>query len=150
MGRDVLNEFVANKSNLKTIQLCLCTLGNGGTGIITSALRSCTNLDSIFLLGCDVDDDIIVDFVAGIRGLHRLRILGFTELGNNNFGNFGRVGFEALAKLLRDPNGNLCHLHFNGNNRIDDDCAIILANALKGNNKLESLDLSRNNTITGR
>ena len=52
--------------------------------------------------------------------------------------------------LLRDPNGNLKRLNLDRNNRINDNCATILADTLKGNNKLKRLKFSRNNTITGR
>eukprot|EP00579_Thalassiosira_antarctica_P014777 CAMPEP_0201945628 /NCGR_PEP_ID=MMETSP0903-20130614/54001_1 /ASSEMBLY_ACC=CAM_ASM_000552 /TAXON_ID=420261 /ORGANISM="Thalassiosira antarctica, Strain CCMP982" /LENGTH=375 /DNA_ID=CAMNT_0048488699 /DNA_START=45 /DNA_END=1172 /DNA_ORIENTATION=- len=142
----VVNEFVANNSILTTIVLRSCTLGlgNGGTRILNSALTSCTNLNRIGILGCNVAEDILVDVVLGIRGLHQLRML-FLQ-GEN----FGTAGCEALATLLRDPNGNLRHLHLDDSDRIDDDCAIILANALKGSSKLRNIKFSRNSTITGR
>ena len=55
MGREILNGFVVNNSNLKTIVLHQCALGNGGTGILASAIRRCTNLTDIWLLSCDID-----------------------------------------------------------------------------------------------
>jgi len=142
--RDILNEVVANNNILTSIELDRCTLGNGGTGILTAALTSCTSLKSIRLKDCSIDDDILEEFVSGIIGLHQLRTL---DLSGNNF---GRAGCEALATLLKESNSNLCHLRLGRNIRIDDNCATILANALKGKNKLKILRFYPNNTITGR
>jgi len=135
MGRDILNEVVANNTNLTSITLIRCTLGNGGTGVLTSAVTRCTNLADIGLLSCSIDDDILADFVSGIRGCHQLNVL---DLSMNNF---GRAGCEALATMLNDPNGNLRSLNLRNNNRIDDNCATILANSLKGNRKLRTMGL---------
>ena len=96
-----MNGFVANNSNLRGIGLKRCTLGNGGTGVLASAVTRCTNLTHMWLFLCNIDDDILEEFVSGIRGLHQLCTLGLQ--GNT----FGRAGCEALATLLKDHNGNL-------------------------------------------
>eukprot|EP00579_Thalassiosira_antarctica_P002902 CAMPEP_0201877290 /NCGR_PEP_ID=MMETSP0902-20130614/8745_1 /ASSEMBLY_ACC=CAM_ASM_000551 /TAXON_ID=420261 /ORGANISM="Thalassiosira antarctica, Strain CCMP982" /LENGTH=383 /DNA_ID=CAMNT_0048404717 /DNA_START=500 /DNA_END=1651 /DNA_ORIENTATION=- len=142
MGRDILNGFVANNCHVRRIQLMCCTLGNGWAGILASAVSGCTNVNNIMLSSCNVDDDILVEFVSGIRGLDQLDLL---VLSHNNF---GRAGCEALATLLKDPTCNLTCLTLIDNNRVDDNCATILANSLKGNNKLKSLHLYRNGAIT--
>ena len=94
------------------------------------------------LISCNVDDDILVEFISGIRGPHQLRTLDLS------WNTFGLAGCEALATLLRDPSCNLTWLDLEGNNRIDDSCAAILAHSLKGNRRLYSLGLSENGAIT--
>mmetsp|Transcript_27748 Transcript_27748/g.48026 ORF Transcript_27748/g.48026 Transcript_27748/m.48026 type:complete len:394 (+) Transcript_27748:523-1704(+) len=136
MGRDILNGFVANNSNITGIGLKECALGNGGATILLSAVTRCTNLEDIMLAGCDIDDDILVGFVQGIRGLHQLRTLDL------HWNNFGRASCEALATLLQDPNGNLTWIGLEKNRTIDDNCATVLTNSLKVNCKLESLCFS--------
>jgi len=80
--------------------------------------------------------------VSEIRGLNQLKNL---DLSGNNF---GRVGCEALATLLQDPNSNLCGLSLMNNINIDDNCAIVLANSLMGNSKLIDLVFSGSRSIT--
>jgi len=138
MGHDILNGFVVNNSNLRAIGLNTCTLENGGTAVLlASAVSSCTNLNSIKLNGYyDNDDDILGEFISGIRGLHQLRTLDL------HWNNFGRASCEALATLLQDPNGNLTWIGLEKNRTIDDNCATVLTNSLKVNCKLESLCFS--------
>ena len=62
---------------------------------------------------------------------------------------FGRVGYDALATLLRDPICNICALDLGNNNSIDD-CAITLADALKFRKNLKRINLARNEAIHQR
>jgi len=142
MASEILNRFVANNSNITGIMLGMCTLGNEGAGVLASAVSRCTSMKFIGLFSCNVDDDILVQFVSGIRGLHQFHTL------NLSWNNFGRAGCEALATMLQDPSCNLTWLDLSRNNRIDDSCATILAHSLKGNCKLHSLNLSGNGAIT--
>jgi len=135
MGRDILNGFVANNTNLLSIAMYQCALENGGADILLSAVTSCPNLRNITLPSYNIDDDLLEDFVSGTIG----RLFRSLVLSRNNF---GRAGCEALAILLQDPNGNLTRLGLERNNRIDDNCATVLTNSLKVNCKLESLCFS--------
>lgn len=135
VGREILNEFVANNDNLTTITLYGCDLGSGGARVLTSATKNCANLNGINLLSCRINDDILHDIVHGIRGLPQLDVLGLV------LNNIGRAGCEALATMLQGPNCNLTTLDLQANNRIDDKCAKILANSLRNNNKLKFLKL---------
>ena len=81
------------------------------SGILASAVRRCTNLTDIWLLSCDIDD-VLSEFVSGIRGLHHLRTLDLPE------NNFGRDGCEVLMALLKDPNGSLTWLDLEDNERL--------------------------------
>jgi len=96
MGRDILNGFVANNSSLTGIGLRQCTLENGGAGVLITQ-SSCPNLNWIRLTSCNIDDDILVQFVSGIKRPRQLRTL---DLQRNNI---GRAGCEALATILKDP-----------------------------------------------
>ena len=156
IGRGLLNEFVANNNNFESLALSkfgqLQVLQNGWAGVFASALSRCKNLIEVVLYGCDIDDSILEVIVSGIRGLHRLEMLKLGEnnllLNNSPESNFGRPGREALASLLQDPNCKISELVL-VNNNINVEYAAVLANGLKGNSKVEKLDLSSSNlTLT--
>ena len=134
---------MANNSNLTGIGLRQCTQENGGAGILVSTVSSCPNLNWIRPSSCNVDDYILEEFALGIRGGHQLHSIYLA------WNTFGRAGCKVLVTLLQDPNGNLICLDLSSNNRIDDNCATVLANSLEGNCKLHSLNLSGSNAITG-
>jgi len=140
--RGIMNEYVVNSNQLKTMMLSRCALGNGGIGVLTSAVTRCPNLETIHLPGCNIDDGMLEEFVSGIRGLNQLEKL---DLGGNMF---GLAGCEALATLLQDPNFSLHLLTLSANANIDDSCATIIANSLIGNSKLKVLALQSNRSIT--
>jgi len=142
IGRKFMNEYVVNNNNLKTIYSYQCALGNGGIGVLVSALTRCPNLENINLASCNIDDGWLEEFVSGIRGLNQLEVL---QLSGNNF---GRVGCEALATLLQYPNCNLFCLNLSRNINIDDNCATVIANSLIGNSKLRLLGFTGNRSIT--
>jgi len=62
------------------------------------------------------------------------------RLGDNIIGN---AGCDTIATLLADPNCNVCALYL-GNNAIDTEGAITIANSLINNNKLQDLYLDNN------
>jgi len=140
-----LNGFITNNINLTQIALDRCpNLRNGGAGILASAVKGCASVNEIKLTSCNVDDDILVEFVLGIRALKQLRTL---DLSGNHF---WRAGCKALATLLADNDGNLEYLGLRDNSRIDNNCANILAKSLTYNRKLKLLLLSDNSAITHR
>mmetsp|Transcript_38504 Transcript_38504/g.80681 ORF Transcript_38504/g.80681 Transcript_38504/m.80681 type:complete len:398 (-) Transcript_38504:474-1667(-) len=135
MGHDILKYFVAGNRNVTGIRFTECTLMNGGTSAVTSAAAGCPNLTDIKLVRCDVDNEILEEFVSGITGLDRLCTLGLPMNA------IGRAGCEVLSTLLRDPKCNLEYLDLCFNFMIDDSCAAILANSMKVNRKLKSIIL---------
>jgi len=138
---EMSKNFVANNINLTAIRLANCNLGDGGSGVFTSAISRCLSLRVIQLKSCDVDDVISSELVSGIKGLRQLKAL---DLSNNGI---GRTGCNSIADLLQDPDSSLqcvCLCH----NNIDDECAKILAKSLKGNCNLKSLVFFGNAGIT--
>jgi len=107
--------------------------------VLASTLRSCINVEEISLLCSNIGDDILENLIPSVRGNRQLKELC---LASNNI---GRAGCEALASLLEEPSCNLRILSLH-NNPIDDDCATVLANAMKNNNKLESIFFPASNT----
>ncbi|KAL7533133.1 hypothetical protein ACHAWF_004354, partial [Thalassiosira exigua] len=141
--RKIFAGFVTNMSNLKSLRMLGCALGNGGAQFVASTLSRCPNLESVALAACDIDDFILDEFVLGIRGMNRLRKLSVLQ------NQIGRAGCESLAKLVRDPNSNLECLRLVCDRNIDDACAAILASSLRGNRKLKRLILrGENHSIT--
>ena len=65
------------------------------------------------------------------------------ERGYGGIG-FGVAGCEFLSQLLQEPNCNLVSIDLYSHDSVNDDCAIILATALRGNKSLETLRLSPN------
>jgi len=90
--RGIMNEYVVNSNQLKTMMLSRCALGNGGIGVLTSAVTRCPNLETIHLPGCNIDDGMLEEFISGIRGLNQLEIL------NLSCNIFGQTGCEALLQ----------------------------------------------------
>ena len=110
---------------------------------LASTLRRCGDVEEINLKVCTIDGYRMRELAPVIRGAIRLKNI---DLG---WGTIGTVGCHALATAVQDPHCNLVTLNL-AHVRIDDDCAVILADALKSNGKLESLDLTNNNDITRR
>jgi len=92
IGREFLNEYVANNNNLISIISIGSFLGNGGIGVLTSAVTRCPNLNIMYLKSCNIDDGMLEELVSGIRGANQIRKL---DLNGNNF---GRDGCEALMQ----------------------------------------------------
>ena len=141
-GRGILTAFQENISNITHISLTRCDLGNAGSDVLASTLRSCTNVEEISLARNFIGDDILDNFISSIKDSCHLKTLC---LGGAN--NMGRAGCEALASLLDEPSSNLRYLDLL-HNLIDDDCATVLANALKNNTELETLHFSNYSAIT--
>ena len=144
LGRKVLNTFAEknNSNNLTEIKLFCCRIRDGGASVLSSTLPRCKQLQRISINCCNNSgDDMLEDLVLGMRGLHQLASL---NLGSNSI---RWATCNALSSLLQDHSLNLRDLDI-PNNFIDDNCAVVLANSLDGNTKLESICFSRNPMIT--
>lgn len=137
VGHEILQAYQENNNHLTNISIFRADLHNSGDEIITTTLQCCTNLRYINLFQCNITANQLLPMVEAMRGLRSLEQL---YLNNNNIGN---DGCEALATLLEDPNSNLEQLQINRNN-IGNEGAILIANSLVKNKKLQRLDLSRN------
>ena len=137
-GREIMNEYVTNNTNLSSFYAIHCNLSNDGAGVLGSTLSTCPNLKIISLGQCNIDDDILNELVAGeFTGISQLSHLGLSD------NDFGVSGCNAIVTLLQNPCFNLTYIDL-GNNGINNEGATTLANALKGNDKLKWLDLCGN------
>ena len=136
VGHEILKVYQTNK-NLTNFDLGYCNLAQGGDQIIANTFRKSTNLKSVYLSHCGINDEQIVTIFEAIRGHTSLVDLSLTD---NAIGN---RACETIAALLEDPHCNLCLLNLY-NNEIDIEGATILVNSLANNTKLKKLILSHN------
>ena len=137
VGQEILKVYQEFNSQLTVLGIYDTDLQNGGDRVIADTLRCCRNLHKVTVNNCNIADAQLLPIVDAMRG-HMLMDLNF--VGNN----IGNVGCGALATLLIDPNCNLHKLDLWGNN-IADEGAIIIANSLVNNTKIQELDLYDNN-----
>jgi len=102
---------------------------------------SCS-INSLDLGNCGLKNDLATKIVSSLIGNTKMAKLG---LSHNEV---GRCGCESIATLLKDANSNIDNINLS-HNKIDDECARILARSLIGNTKLTCLDLASNLSITG-
>ncbi|KAL7533316.1 hypothetical protein ACHAXR_009794 [Thalassiosira sp. AJA248-18] len=140
IGCEILSAF-RHKGNLTKISLQECNLDNGGVQCLASTLQNCPNIKYISITESGLSAEQLLKPAGAARVLDQLKTL---ELSGNHI---GRDGCEALATLLRDPKCSLITLCL-GENDIDDNSAIVLANALDKNNTLRKLYLDHNTEIT--
>jgi len=144
IGIGVLNEFVANNSNLTRISILDCDLRDGIVESIVPALKLCPNLSHIMFLHSKIDDASLKAFALGIRGLSSLRRLDLIHTnGDHTDSIHGIKGAEAIATLLQDPSCNITQLDLACFGFSSDSIQIII-NGLIGNTKLVKLDLYGN------
>jgi len=134
-GIEILNTFANRNSNLTELSLWNCDIRNGGIHLVAT-LRNCTHLKKINLRGY-IGSECLTELIAAIRGHTKLATLSLN--GNR----IGSAGCNILADLLKDPQCNLVALDLN-HNQVNADGAIVLANALAKNIKLENLVLLGN------
>ena len=146
IGIGVLNESVANISNLTDISLYNGDLRGGVAGTLTSAMNICPNLNEITICVCKVDDASLNQFASGIIGissLQRLRILHATAVveGNDYSGNIdGTEGAKSIVTLFQDPSCNINNLDV-ASCGFNNESIQLIVNGLRGNAKLEHLRL---------
>ena len=138
VGCALLNALHENNSNITTLHIWSCNIGNVGVCmIINTTLGSCTNLKIISLTNNGITDELLLPMVEAIRGHSSLHELILWENRIDN------AGCEALATLLQDPNCNIHTLNIHGNH-IRNEGAIAIANSLVSNTKLKELNLRDN------
>jgi len=166
VGREIRDAFESNHDILTPRDLTHITYLEGEGPSSSSSSPSCCHHHHIFSSTVRRYDDIdayLKCIIESIRGKELLTSLELIDLG------IGRNGCNALASLLRNDGcgshsekGELCYNNNSNNNKcnlvsidlardytLDDECAIILAEALKYNTKLESLTFpTRNAAIT--
>ena len=122
-GHEILNEYVLNNANLDLFGARHCNLSNGGAGVLGSTLSTCRNVGYLRLEGCNIDDDILNELIAGgFTGMSKLLKLG---LSSNTF---GVSECRAIATLLQNSCCNLKSIDLKDNG-INDECATTLAKA---------------------
>ena len=133
---EILKAYQEN-NNLTRLNINDADLQNGGENTIATTLRMCTNLYEINIYFCNITDEQIMPMIDAIRGHRSLKKL---ILHSNSIGS---AGCEVLSRLLHDPNCNLHTLDLRAN-RINNDGATTLANALLNNTKLRNINLRGN------
>ena len=137
VGQEILKAYQENNSHLTYLRITNANLQSGGDNVIVDTLRSCRNLQRVYLNNCNITNEQLLPIVDAIRG-HRIP----KEL--NLFANrIGNAGCEAIATLLIDPNCNLYTLNLE-NNTINNEGAATIANSLTTNNKMKDLSLMVN------
>ena len=138
---DILNayQYQGNISRLAYLRFDNANLNNGGEHLIASTLQRCANVAGICLFNCNITDQrllTIVEAVKTCRSLEKLE-LSVTSIGRTVY------SCDVLAGLLSDANCNLESLALR-NNEIDNEGALVIANSLSNNTKLQNLDLYNN------
>ena len=139
----IANGLRSNSTKLERLSLSGSRIEMSGCESIVTLLQdpSC-NINSLDLGNCGLKNDLATIIVSSLIGNAKMAKLG---LSHNEI---GRSGCESIATLLKDTNSNIDYINLS-HNKIDDECATILAQSLVGNNKLKHLDLALNSGITG-
>jgi len=135
VAQEILKVYQTN-SNLTNFSVCRLDLHGGGS-IIANTFSSCTNLKSIYLKDCNINNEQLLPMVEAIRGHCSLEQF---SLPTNRIGN---AGCELIATLLKNPHGNLCELQLYSN-EIGIEGLNSLANGLANNTTLNTLILGQN------
>ena len=140
IGIGVLNEYVANISNLTEITILECDLRGGVARSLAPVMKRCQNLNRILFFHCRIDDASLNQFATGIKGISSLQRL---QLIHTDGDIDGTEGAKAIATLLQDPGCNITKLDlavFGFNN----ESIQTIVNGLRGNIKFKELDLYGN------
>jgi len=140
-GYELLEAFRENALNFSRFEIWRCGLGGEAVPVVASFLEKCANLEKIRFTSCRMGHSELRGLVSSILKCNQLYDL------NLDFNTLGGLGCEAIATMLKDPRCNLRIIRLRNNN-IDDEGAIVLANALSTNDKLEELHLDGNGGIT--
>ncbi len=109
-----------------------CTLSSIRS--LASVLSTITNLKRLVLSHMTINDEILQEIAFSINGLSQLEYIDISE--NKDI---GKIGCEALANVIQNPNCNLSLISLI-NIDIDDECASLLANSMKRNKKLKCIN----------
>ena len=130
-----LSQILEHATNLGSIYIDDCTLCNEGTRMLASALSRRINKSSLksIELGYTemynegVNWSAAEELIIALDGYHNLEkiFLGGITIGLG--------GIVSLAHMLQNPNYKLQKLDLYANNRVDQGCSTILANALAKN-----------------
>ena len=137
-----LAPFLSHNPSLKNVTLVACNLGPSSINILSNALsnRLEDTLEYLDLCGNHIGDIELDELCLALSRSRKLSSLGLMNNG------IGLKGCTSLAKLLVNQDSNLTYLHLDINS-IDDESAVILADSLAKNKKLEYLTLKGNNAI---
>ena len=122
---------------LEKLALPNMNIGRNESTNLANVLHGMSELHLLNLFNNDVDDEG-VDALVGALANSNLRVL------NLSFNpHITSRGCQSLAALLENPNCNLERLLLHSNN-IDNEGALLFANAMASNNKLKTLSLFGN------
>ena len=137
----VLASGLAKCKSMKSL-----TLGGiemyGWRSLLTLLMTPGISLCKLNLFGCDIPDDVAIEFAIHTSSLSSLK-----ELRLNLVGVSEDVLVEFFPKLL-GSNSRLESLNLSGDYGMHDGAAVPLANALVENSTLKHLDLSRGDDVT--
>ena len=134
-------EALAERPQLEELYLERMNAGRNDCTALVNLLRStATELHTLDLRNNDIDDEGVIALVGALTN----RNLCVLDLSSNRI---TARGWQNLASLLQNPNCNLVKLDL-GSNNVGDEGALIFANALASNRKLEVLDLSSSGITT--
>ena len=134
-----LNSCLRALPSLSELKIDSCEFGQHTHQL----LQVCPNLRSLCLDDCEIDEHIhLPKIVETIQEYcHQLEYLSLGQQYANVL--IGKEGCEALLPLLQSANCNIDELRIAINN-VDNDCTDALATVLRGNEKVERLDLNGN------
>ena len=121
---------------LKRIDLDGMNIGGVSSTALSTLLRcSTTNLQSLDLTNCGIDDEGLETLSQSIRGskLQELKLMENQSITIR--------GWKAVSTLLATPDSNLKELASHGND-IGNEGVLVFANALASNSSLETLEIS--------
>ena len=139
----MMSPFFENNNNLSRIIINDCTLRDDGWRLLALALGSSKHksLEDVSLMNNNISDEAMVDIITALSMHPHLQVIDLS--GNQLQTN----GCKALATLLQNSVTQLQYLDL-GDNELDDESISSLVPALKNCHQLQSLTLSRNESIT--
>ena len=144
-----LGEAIGANTHVKTLifngDMWLAALDNEG---FFTGVKQNTSLQKLCFKSCNISAEAswtLLSTLVNVGSVDRVRLPLLSTF------EFGITGCELLAKLIEEPNCSLVFIDLYYVGSMNDDCVIILANALRGNKTVESLRLSPKvmDSITG-
>lgn len=136
VGAATLAEQLRHDSTLKTLELTYNSIEDAGAAALATALSDNITLTNLGLYKCRIGDDGLWALAETlIESNSTVRVLA---LGMNRFGS---GAFEVLCEAIR--RGNLETVKIDGNDLRHDDAGC-LADAIRGNATIKTLDLRAN------
>ena len=134
---EILRPFVVENYNLTDLRLHSCGVDNQDIQMLSNAfcLRSTpSSIKSIAITGPIINNESVQGIVELSNNCPHLKKLDLS------YSRIRDQGCNELAVLLQNPESKLKCLHLN-DNYIGNEGALVLANAIAGNNTLKRLDL---------